>query len=78
MNMNPAKYEYQSEFAKRYLAQGLAEGRAELLSRQLARRFGDLSEPVIKRLRTSSIAELDAIGDRILTASTLEEALGER
>ncbi len=27
--MDPAKYEYQSEFARRYVAQGRAEGKVE-------------------------------------------------
>ena len=33
--MDPAKYEYQSEFAKRYYAQGKLEGRADLVVRLL-------------------------------------------
>ena len=93
--MNPAKYEYQSDFAKRYVAQGKAEGRAEgrvegrlegqadgqragkaaLVIRLLTLRFGTLSEDVQARIEQSSIAELDAIGERLLTAATIEEAL---
>jgi len=89
--MNPAKYEYQSDFAKRYVAQGKAEGRAEgrlegqadgqragkaaLVVRLLTLRFGTLSEDVQARIEQSSIAELDAIGERLLTAATIEEAL---
>lgn len=50
--MDPAKYEYQSEFAKRYVAQGRSEGKAEgqlegradLVARQLALRFGPLGD----------------------------------
>ncbi|HEU4626349.1 MAG TPA: DUF4351 domain-containing protein [Steroidobacteraceae bacterium] len=76
-NMNPAKYEYQSEFARRYVAQGRAEGRAELVLRQLTRRFGTLREEVRGRILAASSDELDAIGERLLTAPTLEDALGE-
>ena len=80
--MDPAKYEYQSEFAKRYVAQGKAEGRAEgradLLTRQLTLRFGVLPPEALARLAGASIEELDAIGERLLTAPTLQEALGPR
>ena len=80
--MDPAKYEYQSEFAKRYLAQGKTEGRAEgrvaLLLRQLSLRFGPLTEETRARISASSLDELDAIGERLLTAATLEESLGAK
>ncbi len=89
-NMDPAKYEYQSEFARRYVAQGRAEGktegkaegkaegRADLIARQLALRFGAPGDEVRVRLRTASIEELDMIGERLLTARSLQEALGTR
>ena len=86
--MDPAKYEYQSDFAKRYIglgrAEGQAEGRAEgqvegravLLQRLLTRRFGPLPAEAVERLSAATIEELDAIGERLLSAATLEEALG--
>jgi hypothetical protein len=77
-NMLPFQYEYQSDFAKRYFGEGRAAGRAELVKRQLAARFGLLSEVVKSKIASSSIEELDAIGDRLLTAATLEEALAPR
>jgi len=85
-NMDPAKYEYQSEFAKRYVAQGRAEGksegkaegRADLIALQLALRFGALGDEAQARLRAASIEELDMIGKRLLTARSLQEALGTR
>ncbi len=80
--MDPAKYEYQSEFAQRYVAQGKAEGsvegRAALLTRLLSLRFGALPPGAHTRISTASIEELDAIGERLLTAQTLQEALGPR
>ncbi|MGD9597525.1 MAG: DUF4351 domain-containing protein [Steroidobacteraceae bacterium] len=84
--MDPAKYEYQSEFARRYVAQGRvegkaegkAEGRAELVIRQLTLRFGSLGDDVRARISAASIEDLDAIGERLLTAQTLREALGPR
>jgi hypothetical protein len=81
--MDPAKYEYQSEFARRYMAQGEArgeakgeaKGRAALVAKQLTHRFGSLNDATRTRIATASIEELDAIGERVLTAGTLQEAL---
>jgi hypothetical protein len=77
--MDPAKYEFQSDFARRYVALGKTEGRAEgvaaLVIRQLTRRFGPLAEDVRNRLAAASIEELDTIGERLLTAATLQEAM---
>lgn len=78
--MDPAKYEYQSDFARRYIglgrAEGQAEGRAALLQRQLTLRFGPLPAEAAERLSAATIEELDAIGERLLVAQSLEEALG--
>jgi hypothetical protein len=76
--MDPAKYEYQSDFARRYVAQGKLEGRVALISKLLALRFGPLAGDVQARIEVASIAELDAIGERLLSARTLDEALGPR
>jgi predicted transposase YdaD len=84
--MDPEKYhEYQSAFAKRYFARGREEGkaegrvvgRAELIVRLLTRRFGRPRRAQLVRLATASIEELDAIGERLLSAKSLQEALGE-
>lgn len=80
--MTIANYEYQSEFARRYFAQGMAEGKAEgkvdLLARQLTRRFGPLPAAATALLTAASAAELDAIGERLLAAQSLDEALNLR
>jgi hypothetical protein len=75
--MDPAKYEYQSDFAKRYVAQGRAEGRAALIVKLLTARFGQLDEQARARIEQASIEELDAIGERLLAARTLKDALTE-
>src|SRR5882724_664957 len=76
--MNSLGYEYQSDFARRYVAQGKAEGKAEgrveIILKQLALRFGPLTEQVQTRVRSAQGAHLDAVAERILTAQTLEEA----
>lgn len=86
--MNLPKYEYRTEFAKRYygagmaegkaegIAEGRAEGRAEFAIRLLTRRFGELPGSIRDRIHGASIDELDRIGDRLLTADSLTEALG--
>lgn len=81
--MDPATYEYQSDFAKRYIAlgrqegerRGRQEGRADLVTHQLTLRFGALSTDVVNFLAEASLEELNAIGERLLTASSLDEAL---
>ena len=42
------------------------------------RRFGELPEALQTSLRHASIEELDRIGERLLTARSLEEALDPR
>jgi len=77
--MDASKYQYQSEFARRYFgegkAAGRAEGRIEIILKQLARRYGAVSETFGARIRTASCTELDAIAERLLSARTIEEAL---
>jgi hypothetical protein len=74
--MDLRKYEYQSEFARRYVAEGEAKGRAALVIKLLTRRFGPLTQDLEARIGESSIAELDEIAERLLTAQTVREALG--
>ncbi|WP_161810363.1 DUF4351 domain-containing protein [Steroidobacter agaridevorans] len=76
--MLPFKYEYQSDFAKHYVAEGLTQGRVALITRLLAARFGSLSDAVRGKIAASTIEELDAIGDRLLTAASLQEALAPK
>ncbi|MFT3776581.1 MAG: DUF4351 domain-containing protein [Minicystis sp.] len=66
-------YEYQSEFAKKYVAQG---ERAMLL-RQLRTRFGELPAAVVARVESAEVAMLERWGDRVLSAKTLAEVLDE-
>jgi hypothetical protein len=75
-NMDAHSYEYQSDFARHYVAQGRAEGRVALVSRLLSVRFGPLSGEAQCRISRASVAELDAIGERLLIARSLHEALG--
>lgn len=80
--LDPANYEYQSDFARSYVAKGRAQGemtgRIALLVKLLVRRFGTLTDAANTVIARASAEELDAIGERLLTAQTLEEALGQR
>jgi hypothetical protein len=74
--MKPAGYEFQSDWARHHIARGQAMGRAALIVRLLTRRFGALPPQVEARIADASIAQLDEIGERLLSAQTLDEALG--
>jgi hypothetical protein len=77
--MDPAKYEYQSEVARRYVAEGItkgraegrAEGKVELVLKLLARCFGPLPQGAEERVRAASIEELDTFAERVLSAESL-------
>lgn len=60
----------------RVKAEGRAEGKAELLLRQLGRRFGPLAPALAERVRRATADELDDMADRVLSASTLEDVVG--
>jgi hypothetical protein len=77
-DMNLPKYEYKTEFARRYFGQGEAKGRAEIVLRQLTLRFGSIPDAVRARIEGASIEELDGIAERLLTAGSLGEALDPR
>lgn len=81
-NMNIDDYEFQSPFARCYFRRGKKagrkEGRIELLLEQLDTRFGALSEATVARVRAARAPELDGMTKRVLTANTLDEALGAR
>ena len=76
--MDASKYEYQSEFARQYYGQGKADGVAQIVLKLLTTRYGVLSAKVVARVRSASVTELDGIAERVLTAGTLDEALGTR
>jgi Domain of unknown function (DUF4351) len=70
--MNSLGFEYQSDFARRYVAQG----RVEIVLKQLASRFGPLTEATQACVRNARGEQLEAVAERLLIAQTLEEALG--
>jgi len=51
----------------------MKEGRAQMLKRQMKKRFGALPDEVLQRVDTASVSELDAWGENLLDAGTLED-----
>lgn len=73
-SMDAWTYEWQSDIVRGYIARG----RAELIERLLTCRFGAIDAQTRALIQRASIAKLDAIGERLLTARTLQEALGPK
>jgi hypothetical protein len=83
--MDPAKYEYQSDFAKRYIlvgeargdargkADGERTGRAAALLQQLEVRFGTLDAATTERVQHASVEQLEQWVVAVLDARTLED-----
>jgi hypothetical protein len=87
--MEQHKYTYQSDFAKKYVAEGIKkgleqgqkEGRKEgvekgyraVLGTQLQQRFGELPADIKARLEQADTDTLDAWARRVLTASSLAD-----
>jgi hypothetical protein len=55
-------------------AEGKAEGKAELVLRQLRLKFGEVPDAVHERVLSAPSGELDVFADRIITASSVDEA----
>ena len=75
-------YEYQSEFAKKYVAQGRTEGRAEGEARALltALRVRGIAVPEATReriLAQKDPEQLDRWLEKAVVATSLTEVLGE-
>jgi hypothetical protein len=83
--MDPAKYEYQSEIARRWFAAGRAEGeaagraegeaagRVELLLKLLEVRFGPLDPAQLERVRGAAADDIQRWATRLLAGASLTE-----
>ena len=70
-------YVYQSEFAKKYVAEGRREGERALLLRQLRSRFGELPANAVARVESADVDVLERCADRVLSAKTLADVLDD-
>jgi hypothetical protein len=75
----PEGYEIQSDEVKKWatwFAEGKAEGKAvgaaDVLERQLAKKYGALPDQVVERLRCATLGELELWADRVLSADSLD------
>ena len=84
--MNPATYEYQSDFARKYISIGKAEGIAEGEARGKAQTLlkllhvKGLAVPAELTARVESCQDLDQLDrwiERVLTATTLDEVFAD-
>ena len=68
-------YEYQSEFARKYVEEGrkegVKEGRQEVLTKLLGLKFGELPDWASQRLRAADDTDLARWTERVLTAASL-------
>jgi predicted transposase YdaD len=55
--------------------EGRQKGETELIIRLLNRRFGNLDLVVTEKIKSLSIPQLEALGDRLLDFASLEEFL---
>lgn len=79
LQLGPAAHEAYMTAAQKLTAEsyarGIAEGKAQLLIRQLGLRFGELPEATRDRVLHAKPERLDAWAERIITAQSLEEVL---
>ena len=71
----PQEAEAMTGFAERFIEQGMQQGEAKVLVRQLICRFGDLPEDIPQQIESADTDTLLKWSERILTAQTLDEVL---
>jgi hypothetical protein len=64
-----------SSFAERFRQEGMQQGEARVLERQLQLKFGELPEEVRRRLEQADGRTLLEWSERVLTGSRLDEVL---
>ena len=72
--MNPATYQFQSDFARKYIAMGNAEGKAQMLLKLLRIKGFTVSPELAARVEScQDLEQLDLWAERVLAATTLED-----
>jgi hypothetical protein len=67
---------YLAELRREARLEGEQKGKLDMLTRQLARRFGPLPDAARTRLAHADAAQLDAWSERVLDAASLADVLG--
>ena len=70
--LNETFPDWSVQYVKQGRQEGRLEGKAEVLSRQLTRRFGPLPPAITERLTSATADQLDLWIDRVLDAPTLD------
>lgn len=70
-------YEYVSEFARQFVAEGREEGQKEVLIELLGEKFVEPSDEVRERVRAADGAQLRIWLKRVLTAQSIEQVFAE-
>jgi hypothetical protein len=72
--VKPENYEFQSDFALRYFslgkAEGLEQGKAELLIKLATLKFGSVPDLTQSKIRAATAAELEQMAEHVLHAAT--------
>jgi hypothetical protein len=63
--------------AEQLMERGERKGECKVLLRLLRQRFGTVPEQVVERVNAASLTQIDLWVDRVLTAPTLAEVLGD-
>jgi hypothetical protein len=70
-------YEFQSEFAKRYAAEGRKDGERKILIKQLTLKFGELPDGILQQIRAADDEHLERWAERILVARTIDDVFAD-
>nr|WP_245613163.1 Rpn family recombination-promoting nuclease/putative transposase [Skermanella stibiiresistens] len=71
------KAEWKAEGIEIGVTKGQAKGKADILTRQLRRRFGSIPESASRKVVTASDDQLNTWAENILDAATLEDVFAE-
>jgi hypothetical protein len=71
------KYEYQSDFARKYYGEGRAEGLATALRKLLATKFGAASAETEARIAAATPEQLVVCLERILIADSVDAVFSD-
>ena len=69
---------YQNEFVQEAMRYAARDANASLLRGQLTSKFGRLPKWVVERLEDATPVQIERWSKKILTAETLEAALGKK